>query len=53
MTDAKAATRRKSGRKLVRDIAWNELRNGRIRMALAVLIWPPGWAHTRLEDDGR
>lgn len=36
-------------RKLARDIAWVALRHGDLRLALAVLIWPPGWSHTRLE----
>jgi hypothetical protein len=40
----------KRGRKVARDVARIEFRKGNIRLALAILLWPPGWSHTRLED---
>jgi hypothetical protein len=47
-----AAKRRLSpqqSRKLVLDVARVALRNGEWRLALGLLVWPPGWSHTRLE----
>lgn len=38
-----------SSRKVARDVARVAFRNGEWRLALAVLIWPSGWSHTKNE----
>jgi hypothetical protein len=37
-----------TSRKIAWDVARVEFRNRRFRLALAVLIWPAGWSHTKV-----
>jgi len=37
-------------RKIKRDVAWRTFLSGDTRLALALLLWPAGWSHTRLDE---
>lgn len=37
-------------RKIKTAVAWRVLRGGEPRLAAAILLWPRGWSHTRLDE---